>query len=182
MRHRAKFNTLNSVSTHSKFDILANDLWQLSLEELRHFQGVIAKIMAAKEEIETVSGLSAEERDREAAQVLKEIREYLEDDEVAISGPEAVILGSFCKHQEGTELLESKGINIFLDSYGRKPANTTSIVEKLGKKGQVLVEDSGPHSHKKFHLTEAGTEEAWDIVIRLRRGRDRGRPRLTAVS
>ena len=55
------------MSTPSRFQHLADDLWQLSLSELRHFQGVISKIMAAKEEIAAVSENSAEERDREAA-------------------------------------------------------------------------------------------------------------------
>ncbi|NIP93329.1 MAG: hypothetical protein GWO24_07685 [Akkermansiaceae bacterium] len=168
------------MGASSRFESLADDLWQLSLSELKHFQGVIAKIVAAKEEIEAVAERSVEDRDREAALVLKEIRDYLENDEVGLSGPEVVVLAAFCKHQEGTEMLDSKGINIFLDSYGRKPANTTTVVEKLGKRRLVLIEDEGPHSHKKFQLTESGMDEAWDIVSRLRRGR--GRPHLTAVS
>ena len=167
------------MSTPSRFQHLADDLWQLSLSELRHFQGVIAKIMAAKEEIASVSETSAEERDRLAAMELKEIRDYLENEDVALSGPEAVVLAAYCKHQEGTELLDSKGLNIFMDSYGRKPANTTTVVEKLGKRRLVVIEDDGPHSHKKFKLTDSGQDEAWDILIRLRRGR--GRSHLTAV-
>lgn len=168
------------MSAPSKFQELADGLWQLSLSELRQFQAVIGKIIATKEEIEAVSERSSEEADQEAAAVLKEIRTLFDNDDVAISGPEAVVLASFCKHQEGTEMLDSKGINILLDSYGRKPANTTTVVEKLGKRRLVLIEDDGPHSHKKFQLTESGMDEAWDIVARLRRGR--GRPRLTAVS
>ncbi|MDP6208780.1 MAG: hypothetical protein QGG01_10745, partial [Roseibacillus sp.] len=70
------------MSTPSRFEHLADDLWQLSLAELRHFQGVTAKIMAAKEEIAAVSETSAEERDRVAAMELKEIRDYLENEEV----------------------------------------------------------------------------------------------------
>ena len=176
----ANFDKLRLVNGPSRFQHLADDLWQLSLSELRQFQGVITTIMEAKAKIEAVSETSAEERDREAAIVLKEIRDYLENEEVALSGPEAVVLASFCKHQEGTELLDSKGLNIFLDSYGRKPANTTTVVDKLGKRRLVKIEDDGPHSHKKFQLTDSGMDEAWDIVARLRRGR--GRPRLTAVS
>ena len=172
---------LRIVSTPSRFQHLADDLWQLSLSELRHFQGVIAKIMAAKEEIEAVSETSAEERDRVAAQELKEIRGYLENEDVALTGAESVVLASFCKHQEGTELLDSKGLNIFLDSYGRKPANTTTVVDKLGKRRLVRIEDEGLHSHKKFQLTESGMDEAWDVLARIRRGRG-GAPRLTAVS
>ena len=76
-------------------------------------------------------------------------------------------------------MLDSKGLNIFLDSYGRKPANTTTVVDKLGKRRLVKIEDEGLHSHKRFQLTESGLEEASDILIRLRRGRG---PRLTAVS
>jgi len=167
------------VGTSSKFEELANGLWQLSLGELRNFQGVISKLIATKEEIEAVSERSEEEEDLEAAAVLREIRTFFDNEEVAISGPEAVVLAAFCKHQEGTEQLDSKGINILLESYGRKPANTTTVVEKLGKRRLVLIEDDGPHSHKKFRLTESGMEEAWEIVARLRRGR--GRPRLTAV-
>ena len=52
-------------------------------------------------------------------------------------------------------------------------------MDKLGKRRLVKIEDEGLHSHKRFLLTESGREEAWDILIRLRRGRG---PRLTAVS
>ena len=142
---------------------------------------MITKIVAAKEEIAAVSETSADERDRVAAKELKEIRDYLENDDVALSGPEAVGLAAYCKHQEGAELLDSKGLNIFLDSYGRKPANTSTVVEKLGKRSLVGIEDDGLHSHKKFKLTEMGRDEAWEILLRLRRGRDRGRAHLTAV-
>lgn len=142
---------------------------------------MITKIVAAKEEIAAVSETSADERDRVAAKELKEIRDYLENDDVALSGPEAVVLAAYCKHKEGAELLDSKGLNIFLDSYGRKPANTSTVVEKLGKRSLVGIEDDGLHSHKKFKLTEMGRDEAWEILLRLRRGRDRGRAHLTAV-
>ena len=89
------------MSAPSQFQHLADDLWQLSLSELRHFQGVISKIMAAKEEIAAVSRSSEEERDRAAAMELKELRDYLGNEEVALSGPEAVVLAAYCKHQEG---------------------------------------------------------------------------------
>ena len=77
---------------------------------------------------------------------------------------------SYYLHEEGNEMLESKRINIFLDSFGRKPANSTSIVDKLGAKGAVTIEADGLHAHKKFRLTGAGQEEAMEIVGRLRRG------------
>ena len=127
------------MSAPSQFQHLADDLRLLSLSELRDFQGVITKIVAAKEESAAVSETSADERDRVAAKELKEIRDYLENDDVALSGPEAVVLAAYCKHQEGAELLDSKGLNIFLDSYGRKPANTSTVVEKLGKRSLVGI-------------------------------------------
>mgnify|MGYP003321260738 FL=1 len=96
------------MSAPSQFQHLADDLWLLSLSELRDFQGVITKIVAAKEEIAAVSETSADERDRVAAKELKEIRDYLENDDIALSGPEAVVLAAYCKHQEGAELLDSK--------------------------------------------------------------------------
>lgn len=154
----------------SKFEQLANDLWHLSLSELEKFHGVIEKIMATKREIAEVEGQASEDQDHEMAKVLSEVWGYLRDDEVPLSGPESVVLAAFCKHQEGTELLDSKGLNIFLDGYGRKPANTTTVVDKLAKKGLVNVEDSGPHSHKKFGLTSEGMEEGWDLIKRLRHG------------
>ena len=80
-----------------------------------------------------------------------------------------------------TDRVRSKGLNIFLDSYGRKPANTSTVVEKLGKRSIVGIEDDGLHSHKKFKLTDMGQDEAWEILLRLRRGRDKGRTPLTAV-
>jgi len=135
--------------------------------------------MAAKREIAEVEGRSAEDQDRETARVLGEVWGYLRDEEVPLSGPESVVLGAFCKHHEGVELLDSKGLNIFLDSYGRKPANTTTVVDKLAKKELVAVEDAGPHSHKKFRLTKAGMEEGWELIKRLRRGT--GGMRLSAV-
>ena len=57
---------------------------------------MINKIMAAKEEIAAVSETSAEERDRVAAMELKEIRDYLQNEDIALSGPEAVVLAAYC--------------------------------------------------------------------------------------
>lgn len=158
---------------------LADDLWQLSLEEVKHFQAVAAKIVEAKEQIVAAQEGSGEVRDREAAGALREVRTYLEDEGLALSGPEVVLLAAFCKHQEGAEVLDTKGVNILLDSYERKPSNTTSIVEKLVKKGLITLEDAGLHAHKSFQLTSTGRQAAWDLVGRLRRGR--GKRRLTVV-
>ncbi len=158
------------MSGESRISNLADHLWKLNLEELKHFGGVIEKIIAAKRAIADAEERSTEAGEREAAQGIRELRGYLEDRKVELSGPEAVILGSYYLHEEGNEMLESKRLNIFLDSYGRKPANSTSIVEKLGARGAVAIEADGLHSHKKFRLTAEGREEAMEIVGRLRRG------------
>ena len=158
---------------------MADDLWQLSLEEVRQFQGVVGKIVEAKEQIAAAEASSGELRDEEAAGALREIRGYLEDESLALAGPQAVLLAAFCKHQEGAEALDTKGVNILLDSFGRKPANTTSIVEKMVKRGLMTLEDSGLHSHKSFRLSGDGRREAWDLVGRLRRGR--GNRRFSVV-
>ena len=161
------------MSSESRISNLADHLWKLNLEELKHFGGVIEKIMAAKRAIADAEERSTEAGEREAAQVFRELRQYFEDSSVELSGPECVILGSYYLHEEGHEMLESKRLNIFLDSYSRKPSNSTSIVDKLGARGAVEIEADGLHAHKKFRLTGAGREEALELVGRLRRlGRD----------
>lgn len=147
---------------------LADKLWTLSLEELRHFQGVIEKILAAKEELAEVEGRVTESEDRASALLLKETREYLGEAKVKLSGPESVVLASYHLHEEGSEWLESKRVNILLDSYDRKPANSTSIIDKLIARGVMELEEGRPHAHKKFQLTEKGREEAWETLARVR--------------
>ena len=157
------------MSSESRISNLADHLWKLNLEELKHFGGVIEKIIAAKRAIVDAEERSTEAGEREAAQIFRELRGYMEDSAVDLSGPESVILGSYYLHEEGNEMLESKRINIFLDSFGRKPANSTSIVDKLGARGAVAIEADGLHAHKKFRLTSEGREEALELVGRLRR-------------
>ena len=157
------------MNESSRIANLADGLWNLSVVELKEFRGVIEKILAAKEAVELAEERSSEVGDRAVAKGFKEIREYLEDTAVELSGPEAVILGAYYMHEEGHESLDARRLNIFLDSYERKPANTTSIVEKLGVRDVVYVEDGGPHTHKKFRLTAKGREEAVELLGRLRR-------------
>ena len=157
------------MSGSSKIANLADGLWHLSVVELKEFRGVIEKILVAKEAVEMAEERSSEVGDRAVAKGFREIREYLEDPGVELSGPEAVLLGSYYMHEEGHESLDSKRLNIFLDSYDRKPANSTSIVEKLSVRGVVSVEDEGLHTHKKFRLTAKGREEAIELLGRLRR-------------
>ena len=152
----------------TKISNLADELWTLSLDELEHFRGVIDAILAAKQEVAVAEGRISEGQDRATALALKEIRAYLEDGGVKLSGPESVVLASYYLHEEGAEWLESKRLNILLDSYDRKPANATSIIDKLVGRGVMILEEGRPHSHKKFQLTKAGRQEAWDTVARVR--------------
>lgn len=138
--------------------------------ELKEIRGVVDKILVAKEAVELAEERSSELGDRAVAKGLEELREFLRDGQVDLSGPEAVILASYSMHEEGQDWLDSKRLNIFLDSYHRKPANSTSIVEKLGARQVVNVEDGGPHTHKKFQLTPKGREEAVKLIATLRRG------------
>lgn len=161
------------MSGESEISKLANRLLELSAEELEQFGksgGLIEKMIDLKRAIEDAEERSSEAEEKQAAQVFRELRGYLEDGEVELSGPECVLLGSYYLHEEGNEMLESKRLNIFLDSYGRKPSNSTSIVDKLGARGAVSIDADGLHSHKKFRLTGQGREEALELVGRLRRG------------
>ena len=153
----------------SKISKLADELWAWSLPELEHFRDeVMDKILAAKQSVAEAEGHISKTQDREAALALKEIRAYLEDAEVKLSGPESVVLASYYLHEEGSEWLESKRLNILLDSYERKPANSTSIIDKLIGRGVMILEEGRPNAHKKFQLTPSGRQEAWDTVARVR--------------
>ena len=152
----------------SKLSSLADQLWTLSVEELRNFQEVLTKILVAKEAVAEAEGLASDSEDRATAVALKETRTYLGNLDIKLSGPESVILASYHLHEEGSEWLESKRLNILLDSYERKPSNSTSVIDKLIARGLMELEEGRPHSHKKFQLTEAGKEEAWDILARVR--------------
>ncbi len=164
-----------SGSNSSKIANLADGLWSLSVEELQEFGGVIEKILEAKKAVLLAEERSTEAGDKAVAQSFREIRDYLQDPRMEMSGPEAVILGSFYMHEDGHDSLDSKRLNIFLDSYDRKPANSTSIVDKLNSRGILRVDDDGLHSHKKFRLTSKGREESIELLSRLRRrGRDGG--------
>ena len=97
-------------------------------------------------------------------------RPVLSNTELDLNGPECVLLGSFHKHLEDVELLDTRGLNIWLDSYGRKPSNTTSTVENLEKKGLMeFVAGENLNAHKTFRLTEAGRNEVRTIMSRLAR-------------
>ena len=52
--------------------------------------------------------------------------------------------------------MDTKRINILLDSFGRKPSNTTKIIDTLEKKALLEIRSDGLHSHKTFCLTHKG--------------------------
>jgi hypothetical protein len=71
---------------------------------------------------------------------------------------------------ENVEFLDTRSLNVTLDSYGRKPSNTTSTVENLEKKGYLeFVPGENLHAHKTFRLTEQGFHEVRDLMRRLTR-------------
>jgi DNA-binding MarR family transcriptional regulator len=157
----------------SKLEKLADELWTLSFEEVDGFLEVITKIHEAKAMLRTAEQGSVVTKDRAAADDLREIRRYLENPDISLSGPEVVILGSFYKMLEGAEALDTRALNITLDSYGRKPSNTTTTVENLEKKGLMeFLKGEDLHAHKSFLLTETGKAEARDLVDRLSRQLD----------
>jgi hypothetical protein len=158
----------------TKISSIADSLWQLSVGELEQIGGVVEKILAAKREVSVAEERSTEAGEHAAAQSLAEFRKILESPQLEMSGPEAVMAGSYYMHEEGHEWLDSKRLNIFLDSYGRKPANSTSIVDKLESRGLMEVDADGPHAHKKFRLTKKGSLEAVDLYGELRRRRRDG--------
>lgn len=160
-----------SGAPSSKISSLADSLWQLSVGELEQIGGVVEKILEAKRAVTDAEELSTEAGEHAVAQSFKEFRDLLDDSQLVMSGPEAVLAGSYYMHEEGHEWLDSKRLNIFLDSYSRKPANSTSIVDKLESRGIMEVDADGPHAHKKFRLTKKGSLEAVDLFGELRRRR-----------
>ena len=63
--------------------------------------------------------------------------------------------------------MDTKRLNILLHSYGRKPANTTKIVDALEKKAWMEIRSDGLHSHKLYRLTRAGEDRARNLIEQL---------------
>ena len=157
----------------SKLVNLADELWKLSTEELEGFLEVISKIIETKAILRNTAEGSATNQDRAAADDLREIRRALEDTNITLSGPESVLLASFYKELEGAESLDTRALNITLDSYARKPSNTTTTIENLEKKGHIeLMKGANPHAHKTFRLTESGKNEGRALLDRIARSSD----------
>ncbi len=158
------------MSSPSKLASVADQLWSWNADELQSLQDVIAKMIETKEAMLGAEARIGVRQDRETADDLREIRHFLSDSQLDLNGPECVLLGSLHQHLEEAELLDTRGLNIWLDSYGRKPSNTTSTVENLEKKGFMeFVAGETLNSHKTFRLTDAGRSEVRNIMCRLAR-------------
>lgn len=158
------------MSSPSKLEKIANELFSWSPDELESLEIVLAKMIETKKAMAGADSKIGVRQDRETADDLREIRHFLSDANLDLNGPECVLLGCLHKHLEEAELLDTRGLNIWLDSYGRKPSNTTSTVENLEKKGLMeFVSGENLNAHKTFRLTEAGRNEVRTIMSRLAR-------------
>lgn len=149
---------------------IANLTWSLELPGARLAIDVVQKVVEAKEAVEGGNEKIGDHQDQRTSDELREVRRFLDNSSLDLNGPECVLLGSFFKHRENVELLDTRSLNVTLDSYGRKPSNTTSTVENLEKKGVIeFVAGEDLHAHKTFRLTEQGYHEARDLMGRLAR-------------
>lgn len=149
------------MNEQEKLREISDLVYSLDLDGAKIAVGLVQKIVEMKEFMVHGAEKLSESRDEEAAVSLRDLREVLDDQRIALSGPEAVLLASLLKHHEQVETLDSRSINVLLGSYHRKPANTTSTVESLEKRGLVeVVSGDQVNAHKKFRLTMAGVREA----------------------
>jgi hypothetical protein len=158
------------MSDSSVLKKIAELTWSLELEGARAALEVVQKVVETKETVEGGTEKIGMRQDQVAADELREVRRFLDHEDLDLSGPECVLLGSFLKHRENVESLDTRSLNVTLDSFGRKPSNTTSTVEGLEKKGLLeFVSGENRHAHKTFCLTEQGFIEARDLMRRLAR-------------
>lgn len=158
------------MSDPSTLKKIAELTWSLELEGARAALDVVQKIVETKEAVEGATEKIGIRQDQQASDELREVRRFLDNSELDLNGPECVLLGSFFKHREQVELLDTRSLNVTLDSYGRKPSNTTSTVENLEKRGLIeFVAGENLHAHKTFRLTAQGYLEVRDLMGRLTR-------------
>lgn len=154
---------------------------QMSTEQLRLFTDMMAKKLAFKEAEEAfmeVVHLEGEEDDR-AAEDMREVRRVFGDPAYRMSGSETVLLATYYKHLEGGGEADTKQLNRMLHSHGRKPANTTKIVDTLAKKKWMETRSDGLHAHKTFLLTAEGEKRAAALLASM--SADRTGERLAVV-
>jgi DNA-binding PadR family transcriptional regulator len=158
------------MSDSSTLKQIADLTWSLELEGAKSAFEVVQKIVETKEAVEGATEKIGIRQDQQASDELREVRRFLDNSDLDLNGPECVLLGSFFKHREHVDLLDTRSLNVTLDSYGRKPSNTTSTVENLEKRGLIeFVAGENLHAHKTFRLTEQGYLEVRDLMGRLAR-------------
>ena len=153
----------------------------MSIEQMKLLQNFVTKSVELKEAqaaFEAAIELEGGE-DVNVSASLREIRRYLGDESLRLSGSESVLLACYGKKLEGEERVDTKRLNILLGSFGRKPSNTTKIVEILAKKDLVEIDSEALHAHKTYQLTSAGVCEVTTLIEELK-GAD-GRDRLVIV-
>ncbi len=158
------------MSDPSTLKKIADLTWSLDLPGVKLAADVVQKVLETKEAVEGGGELIGAHQDQRTSDELRDVRRFLDSDSLDLNGPECVLLGSFLKHRESVELLDTRSLNVTLDSFGRKPSNTTSTVENLEKKGLIeFVAGDSPNAHKTFRLTEQGYHEVRDLMGRLTR-------------
>jgi len=142
---------------------------QMSVEQMRLYQQYVSKSLEAREAQEAFMTAVEQELggDTDTTECLQGIRRAMEDSRCRLSGTESVLLACLTKSMEGEEYADTKRLNILLHSYGRKPSNTTKIIDIMEKKSWLEIRSDGLHAHKSFRLTREGHEHAKSLLARL---------------
>lgn len=148
---------------------LANLHEEMSVDQMRLYQIYVTKTLEAREAEEALFSAIGEEDngDQDIADNLRDIRGVLGDQGYRLSGNECVLLACLSKELESEDYTDTKRINIFLQSYDRKPSNTTKIADGLEKKQCIEMSSDGLHSHKMYRLTKRGQAMAWSLLERF---------------
>ena len=141
----------------------------MSVEQMRLYQIFVTKSLEAREAEEALFSAIGDDdsEDKDIAANLRNIRNVLADQGYRLSGNECVLLACLSKELEGEDYTDTKRINIFLQSYERKPSNTTKIADGLEKKKLIEINSDGLHSHKMYRLTQRGQGSAWSLLERF---------------
>jgi len=158
-----------SQITRKLTESLAHMHEEMSVEQMRLYQAYVTKSLEMREAEEALRmALGDEEGEDESTyDSIREIREVLADQGYRLSGNECVLLACLNKELEGEDYTDTKRINIFLQSYERKPSNTTKIADGLEKKGLIEMNSEGLHSHKMYKLSKRGQRSAWALLDRF---------------
>lgn len=141
----------------------------MSVEQMRLYQEFVTKKLEFRVAEEAL--LAAMERDEGGdaltSEALGKVRRVLADRKFRLSGNECVLLACLGKRLEGEDFTDTKRINILLHSFGRKPSNTTKVVDALEKKALLEIRSDGLHAHKLYCLTDQGQRHVWALLERL---------------